>query len=84
MGNKMHYTSQNCRSCEFGKRKSNRPSVFQLIEDFSQLKSFVQVGKKYGISDTAVRKWLKYYRVDEDMVKRKSSAQNESVVKTIV
>jgi hypothetical protein len=29
------------------------------------LKSFVQVGKKYNVSDNAVRKWCKYYQLPE-------------------
>jgi transposase-like protein len=52
-----------------------------LLEDFEILKSFVQVGKKYGVSDNAVRKWLKVYQIDEDMVKRKSSARTEMASK---
>jgi uncharacterized protein YjcR len=36
---------------------------FTLLEDFKELKSFVQVGKKYGISDNAIRKWCKMYGI---------------------
>lgn len=42
---------------------SKRPDVFTLIEDFKELKSFVQVGKKYGVTDNAVRKWCKMYGI---------------------
>lgn len=42
---------------------SKRPEFLQLIEDFKKLKSFVQVGKKYGVSDNAVRKWCKLYGI---------------------
>ena len=52
--------------------------------DFKELKNFVQVGKKYGVSDNSVRKWLKFYKMNDDMVKRKSSAQNKNVAKAIV
>lgn len=38
------------------------PSPKQLAYDFLELKSFLQVGKKYGISDNAVRKWCKKYQ----------------------
>lgn len=68
-GNKMSHRSLRCRECDLINRASIRPPIFQLLEDFKQLKSFVQVGKKYGVSDNAVRNWLKYYKVDQDMVK---------------
>ena len=35
----------------------------QLIQDFKELKSFVQVGVKYEVSDNAVRKWCKLYDI---------------------
>lgn len=42
---------------------SNKPSVLELLQDFKELKSFVQVGKKYGVSDNAVRKWCQIYKL---------------------
>lgn len=42
---------------------SNRPSIIQLLLDFKELKSFLQVGKKYGVSDNAVVKWCKFYMI---------------------
>jgi hypothetical protein len=41
--------------------KSNRPSLDQLKNDFLSLKSYVNVGKKYNVSDNAIRKWMKSY-----------------------
>lgn len=41
-------------------RKVERPSKEQLEKDLSDL-SYLAVGRKYGVSDNAVRKWLKYY-----------------------
>jgi transposase-like protein len=38
----------------------SRPSYEQLLDDL-QTMSFVAVGRKYGVSDNAVRKWLRYY-----------------------
>lgn len=68
-GNKMSNKSLKCRECDLLNRKNSCPPVLQLLEDFKKLKSFVQVGKKYGVSDNAVRKWLIYYKIDKDMVK---------------
>jgi hypothetical protein len=41
-------------------RKVPRPSYEQLIADIASM-SFVAVGRKYGVSDNAVRKWLRWY-----------------------
>lgn len=52
-----------CRACY---NKSNagrhveRPSHLQLLEDLSSM-SMVKVGEKYGVSDNAVRKWIRDY-----------------------
>ena len=40
--------------------KVKRPTKEQLEMDLSQM-SWVVVGRKYGVSDNAVRKWIKYY-----------------------
>ena len=41
--------------------ESNRPSLEQLKNDLKELKSMVQVGVKYKVSDNAVRKWIRNY-----------------------
>lgn len=41
-------------------RKVRRPSLDQLRADLGQM-SFCAVGRKYGVSDNAVRKWLLWY-----------------------
>jgi hypothetical protein len=44
---------------KIGKRKiANRPTKDQIKELLLQ-HSFVKVGKMYGVSDNAVRKWLR-------------------------
>lgn len=45
--------------------KGSRPDILQLIKDFQELKSFVQVGKKYNVSDNSVRKWCQYYQLPD-------------------
>lgn len=60
------YCSQECAHKANG---SKRPDVFTLLNDFKELKSFVQVGKKYGVTDNAVRKWCSLYSI-LDMVKK--------------
>jgi len=41
-------------------RKVERPSYEQLKEDIGKM-TMVRVGKKYGVSDNSIRKWLKKY-----------------------
>ena len=39
-------------------RKINRPSLFQLLDEI-KTSSYVAVGRRYGVSDNAIRKWVK-------------------------
>lgn len=41
-------------------RKVERPSYEQLLKDLQSM-SFLAVGRMYGVSDNAVRKWLRWY-----------------------
>jgi len=45
---------------EFWQRKVKRPKYVILKKDIKKL-GYVGTGKKYGVSDNAVRKWLKYF-----------------------
>lgn len=45
-------------------RKVIRPSYGQLSNDLDSM-SFVAVGRKYGVSDNAVRKWLRWYEYQQ-------------------
>lgn len=53
---KHKYCSQECSQLD--RRKLNTSNE-QLIEDFKELKSFRQVGRKYGVSDNAIKKRCK-------------------------
>jgi hypothetical protein len=44
-------------------RKVPRPTYAELKEDLAHL-SWVAVGRKYGVSDNAVRKWIRWYERD--------------------
>lgn len=41
----------------------NRPDALQLINDLKEYKVFTQIGVKYNVSDNAVRKWCKLYKL---------------------
>jgi hypothetical protein len=47
------------------RRKIPRPSYEQLAADLSEM-SWVAVGAKYGVSDNAVRKWMRRYEREVD------------------
>jgi len=54
------YCCEKCRA--WGSRKVRRPSKLQLQKDISRM-SWVAMGKKYGVSDNAVKKWAKTYLI---------------------
>ena len=47
------------------RRKVDRPSYDQLLTDLSHM-SYLAVGRKYGVSDNAIRKWLRWYERERD------------------
>ena len=55
--------SKRCIKCNaILERKVLRPSKENLEQDLKTL-SFVKIGKKYGVTDNAVRKWCKMYNL---------------------
>lgn len=52
------YCSNQCRG--LGRRVTDRPSREQLAADIMAMQ-LTSVGKKYGVSDNAIRKWAKSY-----------------------
>ncbi len=41
-------------------RKVERPSYEKLLEEIEEM-GYSAVGRKYGVSDNAVRKWVRFY-----------------------
>lgn len=59
------------------RRKVERPSYEQLIADVESM-SFLAIGRKYGVSDNAVRKWIRWYEYQREMeVWRKQEAESK-------
>ena len=56
-----------CASVEFGlsQRKVERPPYEKLLDEVLNL-GYVGTGKKYGVSDNSIRKWMKFYRKNSD------------------
>lgn len=65
-GNLKQVGSLLCRACNNKlpkARKVIRPSKEQLQVDLEELKyNYSAVGRKYGVSDNAIRKWRKWYK----------------------
>lgn len=58
-GKKITRTSARCTICSFKyKRKVNRPSKESLLKE-KETMNFCEMGRKYGVSDNTIRKWLK-------------------------
>jgi len=63
-GNSKSKKSKYCSKCnnEISQRKIKRPSYQQLIFEINEL-DYSGTGRKYSVSDNAIRKWKKYYEI---------------------
>jgi very-short-patch-repair endonuclease len=63
-GAKISKRSKKCSKCasrnRFLNESKNRPSYTQLLEDIKNT-NYTSTGNKYGVSDNAIRKWIKMY-----------------------
>jgi len=61
-GNKKEKKANYCKKCsEIQQRKVKRPPYNQLIKEIEDL-GYSGTGRKYDVSDNAIRKWIKYYK----------------------
>ena len=57
--NSKHMICRKCYLlCPTNRKVKNRPPISQLLKEVNKL-GYVGTGKKYGVSDNAVRKWVK-------------------------
>lgn len=56
---KQEYCSQEC----YHNKNDNRPDIISLLKVFKEYNSFVKVGMYFGVTDNAVRKWCKLYKL---------------------
>lgn len=60
-GKKIWRTSKKCKECQdINQRKETRPVYDILLEDIKKL-GYKSTGKKYNVTDSAIRKWIKSY-----------------------
>ncbi len=62
-------------------RKVTRPAYEQLTADLAEM-SVVAVGRKYGVSDNAVRKWIRWYRYQDERREFEASRRRDDRVDT--
>lgn len=77
-GNPITKDSQSglCAECvKFFQRKVERPSALVLAQEIVNT-SFVAVGKKYGVSDNAIRKWCVAYGIPSKKQELKKWLEN--------
>jgi hypothetical protein len=74
------YCSQACgvhskpaRVARIDRRKVPRPSYDQLMDDLESM-SVLAIGRKYGVSDNAVRKWIRWYEYQRGVESRDEEA----------
>ena len=52
-----------------GRRKVERPPYEQLLREIRE-SSYVAIGRKYGVSDNAVRKWIRFHERERERLER--------------
>jgi hypothetical protein len=57
----IHFGSKRCVPCQSIANRivKTRPTYEQLNNDMIELKTYLAVAKKYGVTDAAIRKWIK-------------------------
>lgn len=62
-GNKMHRTSKICKKCAPKlKRKVQKPTK-EILKQELKTNTYIALGKKYGVTDNAIRRWCKDYGI---------------------
>lgn len=56
-------TSTRCNSCEKKNRQKDLPVSKEELKILIRTIPFLQIGKKFGVSDNAIRKWCKKYEL---------------------
>ena len=79
-GKKIYKTSTRCVDCE-NKRRQHDKITREELKNLIRNKSFVQIGKQFGVTDNAIRKWCDKFnlprRVSE--IKRYSNEEWEQI-----
>lgn len=53
-------------------RKVERPPYEQLLKEIEET-SYLAVGRKYGVSDNAIRKWIRFHKREQERLEREAA-----------
>jgi transposase-like protein len=59
------------------RRKVKRPPYDRLLREI-EATSYLAVGRKYGVSDNAIRKWVRWYEREAERKRTESQLANGS------
>jgi transposase-like protein len=62
-------------------RKAKRPPYHELLAEIEEL-GYLAVGRKYGVSDNAVRKWVRQYERERAVAEGRDPRVVEIPVRT--
>lgn len=85
-GKEINKGSNYCPECAKNHRKDNLskcPPLEQLIKDFLEIRSYVGVGDRYEVSDSAVKKWIQKYNLPYHIKELLEFIQNHSIEEII-
>lgn len=68
-GSKKYKDADICTKCAAKKRITEKPPIEDLIQDIKKI-GYTKTGEKYGVSDNAIRKWVKGYGLDPKTIKK--------------
>lgn len=62
-GKEINSRATRCKVCEGINRRQERPVSREELKDLIRHYPMLQIGKKFGVSDNAIRKWCKGYNL---------------------
>lgn len=66
-GKMIYVGSKQCQTCyQMSQRRVERPSLEVLLKEVEET-SYCSVGRKYGVSDNTIRKWIKNYKSSQQI-----------------
>lgn len=77
-GKEISFDAKRCQSCYLKERKSSLPDR-EVLKNKIRTMSFVQIGKEFGVSDNAVRKWCDRLSLPKNKKEIKSYSDEEWV-----
>ena len=76
-GKEISKKATRCKSCAISFRQDSRAPSREKLKELIRSKSFVQIGKDFGVTDNAVRKWCKYYGLPFRVIDIKSISDED-------